>query len=220
MMNILKRTHLQHLKNNLRKSSRRFLTLLELLIVISILAITASVLTFNIAGIFRDQRFRADVEKVVDKLQMAQNVMLILNSDVTVSIAKNDQDQYVMKLKAEKPLPLHLDKIAEKKVVLDGINEITFNDEKDSIVLEFKALKHVVPTGILTMKVDEELESSVTLFGYSHPIVIGKKEILSTEEIQNESALLYPKEVRELWQQKLEAKEEPKKEEKEDLPSS
>ena len=61
-----------------------FITLLESLIVISILAIAAGVIGFSVNRALREQHFKTEVELVVDYLRLAQNLMLIMNADVHV----------------------------------------------------------------------------------------------------------------------------------------
>jgi type II secretory pathway pseudopilin PulG len=61
---------------------RRFLTLIEILIVISILAIVTGLVGLNIRRALINQRFNTEVGLLADHIRLAQDMMLILSKDV------------------------------------------------------------------------------------------------------------------------------------------
>lgn len=216
MKNTLGKILRRPLERNLKKSKRhckprckpRFLTLLEMVIVIGILAIMATLVTFNIAGMFREQRFRTSVELVLDRMQLAQNVMLILNSDVEIAFDKNEDEQYICTIDVEKPLPKHLAGIVAQSLTLDGIETITFNDSTDEITLKYQALKKEIPRGVLIMRSGEDLQANIPIYGYPHPVTLSDQEKLSPDDLQNGDADAYPKEVEKRWKEKESKMEE------------
>ena len=109
---------------------KRFVTLLELLIVISILAIAIGAISFNINRALREQHFKTEVELVVDYLRLAQNLMLIMNADVHVIFkASEDGKSNVMSLEVDGNLndPL-LKVVTDKAKRLNYIYLIEFYD--------------------------------------------------------------------------------------------
>jgi type II secretory pathway pseudopilin PulG len=183
-------------------SKRSFITLIEMLIVMSILAVTASVVTVNIRGLLREQRFYSGVEQVLDKFQVAQNIMLILNSDVKVEIYRDEEGQYLCDVIPEKALTASFRKILQENRKIVGIDHITFN-ETENLSFRFSALSQTLPIGNLRLSSDDnEFSQYIPFYGYPHPLKIkNHREVI--DEIQTESAALYPKDVRERWQQRL-----------------
>lgn len=59
---------------------RLHITLLEVLIVITILATTAGLLGWGLSTAIREQRFKQEVDLLVDQIRLAQDLMLIFNS--------------------------------------------------------------------------------------------------------------------------------------------
>lgn len=207
MKNTLEKIPAVLLRKKLNSQCRRFLTLLELLIVIGILALISTVVVFNIGKLFQQQRFWTSVEQVIDRLQMAQNLMLILKTEVTVAIQKNDQGKYEISMEVETPLPKLLEENAIRHIVLGGIEEITFDrgngaERLESIQLSFSNLYKRTPEGVLMLRQNQDRQEFIRLYGYSQPILLGNTNG-DIEISPNESSRLYPQEVREELQEGL-----------------
>ncbi|QLH36565.1 MAG: type II secretion system protein [Parachlamydiaceae bacterium] len=71
--------------------SKRFFTLIELLIVLMVLALASGVIGFSVHRALREQRFKTEVELVADSLRLAQNLMLIMNADVHVTFKADEK---------------------------------------------------------------------------------------------------------------------------------
>lgn len=67
---------------------RRCMTFIEMIVVMAILSLVAGVIGINISRSMQEQRFRTEVLQIMDKLRLAQNLMLILNEDVKVHFKK------------------------------------------------------------------------------------------------------------------------------------
>ena len=96
---------------------RHFITLLELLIVIAILALVSGVIGVNIKKALLDQRFRMEVGMILDELRLAQDLMLILSTDVHVKFSQDKEKKGIKYwLELETELPERLKKqILQKK---------------------------------------------------------------------------------------------------------
>lgn len=72
----------------MRGIQRRRMTFIEMVVVMAILSLVAGVIGVNISRSMQEQRFRTEVSQVMDKLRLAQNLMVILNDDVKVYFNK------------------------------------------------------------------------------------------------------------------------------------
>lgn len=67
-----------------KRPRRFFATLIELLIVISILGIITGAVGIGIFKAVREQQFQSEVSQVQDTLRLAQDLMLVRNADVSI----------------------------------------------------------------------------------------------------------------------------------------
>lgn len=65
--------------------------MIEILIVLAILAMCIGVIGFNTFKAVREQRFQTEVSQVVDDLRLAQNLMLIMNTDSRMKFTSEDK---------------------------------------------------------------------------------------------------------------------------------
>lgn len=68
----------------LHRRKRRFFTIMEILFVIALLGVLAGLVAINVRKAVANQRFYSNVADVLNTLRLAQQLMLILNSDVKV----------------------------------------------------------------------------------------------------------------------------------------
>ena len=159
-------------ENAWAESRRHYFTLIELLIVISILSIMASVVGFNVYRAFQDQRFRTEVGLIVDELRLAQDLMLILDTDVHVKFAPAETGiKYWIEVehgvsKEWKPFLLrsHRD--------LRAIEILSFTEESVEGVIDIRFMSggSVMSRGILRLASNMG-KKAICLHGYPHPIV-------------------------------------------------
>ncbi len=88
------------------KLNKRTITLVEILIVISIIASIAGVVGLSIQKALREQRFKNEVEEFVSTLRLAQNLMLITDADIHVKVAQmNNEDGIAYTIESDRKLP-------------------------------------------------------------------------------------------------------------------
>lgn len=83
---------------------KRLFTLLELLIVMFILSLGASVAGVKLKEAYDEQRFLSEVDQITSHLQMAQDLMLIMDTDVYFYLIKDADESISYYLKVAKPL--------------------------------------------------------------------------------------------------------------------
>lgn len=175
--------------NNFKRLKRRYLTLLELMIVIGILSLVAGLVAINISNSIIDQRFRDEVGRVVDDFRLAQDLMLVLGTDVHIIFSVDREGQgikYWMEL--ETALPTAWEKeILRTRAILKTIRGVFIFDEtnietapasaKGKIDLKFLSGGSVMSKGVFRLSTSDKeespkgaLNSYVCFPGYPHPI--------------------------------------------------
>lgn len=160
-------------------------TLLEILIVIAILAMAAGIVSIGVSRSLVDQRFRNEVGMIVEELRLAQDLMLVLGTDVKVKFAEDpghDKINFWMELETKVSDSLQQE-ILKKHHQLKTIRGFTFRDENATEVVEgatevrFFSKGAVMSRGIIHMATSSEsresnvLEAYIPLAGYPGPIL-------------------------------------------------
>lgn len=164
----------------LRSVKRRYITLVELLLVIILMIMMMSLVGVKVTQLFKEQRFNTEVSLVVDQLRLAQDLMLILDTDAHVRLVKDPQSgQIKYGIHVEKKMePGWQKEIMRPKPELKAIKLIDFEDTltgvhaKDRIDLIFMSGGSVMSQGVLLLSsADHKLERYICLPGYPRPIV-------------------------------------------------
>ncbi|CCB87513.1 prepilin-type N-terminal cleavage/methylation domain-containing protein [Parachlamydia acanthamoebae] len=162
-----------------------FFTLVEMLIVLAILSIVTVAIGININNALEEQRFRTEVETVVNELRFAQDLMLVLQADVTVKFSQGD-DGINFTLETESQATKNwMNEILRVQPKLKTIRGVSFRDELDlpvtegAISIHFLSKGSVMSRGILRLSNSSDavnvpswaLVRVINLHGYPHPIV-------------------------------------------------
>ena len=172
---------------NFKKLQRRAMTLLEMMIVIGLLSLMAGLIAINIGNATIDQRFRNEVSRVVDEIRLAQDLMLVLGTDVHLIFAsEGDSVKYWLELETTLP-PAWEKEIKRPRRNLKTIRGVFIHDTteiatapapaKGRIDLKFLSNGSVMSNGILRLSTSDQddppanaLNSYICLPGYPHPI--------------------------------------------------
>lgn len=184
---------------SVRKS---YFTLLEILVVMMLISIGVVLTGVKIQEIYHEQRFNSETRQVINHLSMAQDLMLIMDTDVLVHFSPDEKEKSIkMWLEVEKPLDQPWKRLVERKVPLTSIRSIEFKGTPSKrLTLQFSLGK--MSKGMLTLKEEEnskkkkERKLNVALLGHPSPFG-GKKEKDTEENMIKKSENLYPKEVNE-----------------------
>jgi len=154
-------------------------TLMEMLVVLILLSLSLGAIGIQVHRFLTEQRFLNDVRHVVRQLQMAQDLMLVMDTDVVVDIRYNSVDGgYISKLSLEKkPIKMWRKIFDRPPPLLKSIDTIEFNEVSGSlengisgITLRFPAGGVGMPKGTLTLKGPRsELTRAIVLQGAPAP---------------------------------------------------
>jgi hypothetical protein len=168
------------------KVRRLPVTLLEIIIVMAILATVSGVVVISINKALVDQRFRTEVGLIIDELRLAQNLMLILDTDVHVHFAVSEKEQGIKYwLQLETSLPKNIQKeVLRKRKVLKTVKGVFLADElltavkEKHIDVKFLSNGSVMSKGIMRLASSDSesppkgtLQRFVCLAGYPKPIL-------------------------------------------------
>jgi prepilin-type N-terminal cleavage/methylation domain-containing protein len=163
---------------------RQAVTLLELLIVIAIITLASGVLAISINKAIVDQKFRTEVSKVVDALRLAQDLMLILGTDVRVHFESDAKSEIKYYLELETKLPINIEReILRQRKPLQTIKGVFFRDEistetqSGKLNVKFLSNGAVMSKGVMRLASTDDqnspegtLQSYICLSGYPKPI--------------------------------------------------
>lgn len=166
------------------KNRLRF-TLIELLIVLTIIALIAGVVGINIQKAMRDQRFKSEVATFVDRLRLAQDMMLIAGADVHFKVEANEAEKQIKYwIETDKSFSKAFDPFIKKVCFLKTTHRVSHASGKDGLIdLKFLSKGSVMSSGNIQLyggKFQDatHLATNVMLNGYPSPI-------FSSEKIQN-----------------------------------
>lgn len=161
---------------------RRPVTLVEILIVMTILALIGAGVGINVTASLHEQRFRLEVSRFVDSLRLAQDLMLIMNTNVHVRV-KASENELTYFLDVDGGIPKSWQKIIgiEPKF-LKEIHGVFFNDElpfpstPGQLDIRFQSGGGMMSRGVLRLSTHDQenhpgaIVMAVCLKGYPQPI--------------------------------------------------
>lgn len=163
---------------------RIFFTLIEMLVVITILVIFTGVIGINVAKAMREQQFNTEVGLVVERLRFSQNLMLVMNRDVKVKVRGLRKDEGLeLSLEVEGGISKEWQFVIDRaKINLTTIHYFQFDDllnfpkNPQEIEIRFLSGGSVMSRGVIHLSTHENpkdtgaLNSAIILYGYPHPI--------------------------------------------------
>ena len=202
-------------KRDKKTIRRRFLpfTLMEMLIVLMIVLLASAAIGINVSKAIRQERFGTATRLILDKLQLAQNMMLILHTDVKVKISEGVDDKNSLRcwIVVDNPLTLSLKSVLNHNPEIKGITNAAFEDmhsqEKKElpITLEFLAGGSFMSRGTLHLydSKDKSMEEIIELPGYPQAIGHSAKALQRKREDKYEehNDILFPKEVKKILEE-------------------
>lgn len=166
---------------------KKAVTLLELLLVMAVIAMVGGICALQIPKALHLETFSQSVERLIDKLELAQELMLDYDTSVTLKLNCQEKGLECVFEGAGVP-PKILEKM-NNDPFLKGITAFIWQGvPQTSHPFCFKGSEYECPKGILTLKGNRE----VSLFLPGHP---GKIEKNSQKLLIGEILPPYPQEV-------------------------
>jgi len=189
---------------------RRLVTLVETLIVMSLIALVAGAIGFGAYSAVNTERFRTAVRQVGDQLVLAQDIMLILRTNVRVHLQQTG-DGLEVKVESAGKLSPALERFTSEPVLLTAISAFEFIDaagtsEEADVTLEFLSGGSQMSEGRLVLYGDPQRDEDsrreeIVLYGYPRTILIGESlesEPYFKQTVQEQSRQYYPQYVLEV----------------------
>jgi type II secretory pathway pseudopilin PulG len=175
---------------------------MEMMVVLTVIAMMAAAGSIGVGRLLRDQRFRSSVARVEELLQIAQDAMLLYGVDVEVEF-RNQPKGVQIQLHGDKAVPPPLSRYFSVGYLVQGIPSAKFVDaegevSKDEITLHFYSPGSALSRGMLYLGSPEKGPwNTIPLLGYPHRFFAGKLRELPPDENEGQelSATLYPEEV-------------------------
>jgi prepilin-type N-terminal cleavage/methylation domain-containing protein len=167
--------------------AKRAVTLIEMLLVISLIAVALGALSLPLVKAIKKERFEQGVDQLISKLTLAQELMLDFNTDVNVKLTQKEGSILCL-IEADKPLPSHLEHAFNRYGKISGIEEMQFdNSVRSQLVICCDAAFGTLSQGQLKL-VSGAHEETIFLKGYPSQIKRGLGE-------KQECQVPYPEEI-------------------------
>lgn len=157
----------------------------------ALLGVVGGVLGFGVTRLFEEQTYKNDVVAVVERLRLAQDVMLIYQTDVVVTL-NADPSGMRCHMRAEAPLPDAVAKAFDKGGSLKGIVGVDFNDSRGAVEISFVSNGSKMSRGILTLRGKQGRERYIALKGAPAFIEAAATMPTWSQERHGDSDALYP----------------------------
>lgn len=152
-----------------------------------LIAITAGVLAFSIRQLLHEQRFRTEAGLVLESLRLAQDLMLIADSDVHLTFAKDSRTGGItIHYALEKPLTKEwIKQVIRPRKPLEAIRFIEYADQQlgmkqiNQVQLHFLSGGAVMSQGTLRIADSDYnplFQTFICLPGHPAPIVSGSAQ--------------------------------------------
>jgi prepilin-type N-terminal cleavage/methylation domain-containing protein len=174
---------------------RRAFTLLEILLVLLILSFGIALTGVKVQELYNEQRFLSETEQILSHLSLARDLMLIMNTDVTVKLSQNEQEKTIdLWLEVEKPLKKEWQRLVQRKMQLHVFRSFSFKGESaKNVALRFSLGS--MSKGILAFQEEKDTGRSFEVELTGHPTHFSKKMESNEREQINNHQILYPVEV-------------------------
>lgn len=164
------------------KVRRRFLTLFEVLLVMTMLTVAVGSIGINVTRAIQEQHFKSEVELFVDQLRLAQDLMLVCHGNIhLILVNPADNSGIESRLNSELPLPKECAKSLSNRElkfkhlrIVDFEDQLTFGKDKEKsneLDLKFLSNGNVMSQGVIKFSSSQTLSPKsfqrfVALAGY------------------------------------------------------
>lgn len=205
-----------HYKRQVGKPKRRsYITLIEVMIVMTLLAVLGGITAISISRAVQQERYNAGVAQVVNRLQLAQDIMLIARGDVQVNLAPDPAGLWCHVDVAQALVPV-LQRMIDRTGLIPGIGGFSWVPTGGSAIIDSPLALNFQSAGSRLSRGELRLSSAgindptsrqtyILLTGLAEPIT--SSDTSRYDQLRDGLAMdadlerLYPAEVREIFQQ-------------------
>lgn len=114
---------------------KRYITLLEIIIIIGILAVAGGAIAFNIRKFYLQQQVLDDINRVVNVLNEASELMMLVNLDSEVRFSIKE-GKILLTIAPQSGVPTNVEPILrENPITLSYLDQVVFKDGVQGTVL-------------------------------------------------------------------------------------
>ncbi len=170
---------------------KRAFTLIELLVVLAILAVASALVGLGIRQALVDQRFRSEVNMVVQQLRVAQDLMLFASADAYVKFSTDSHGHPTSRIEVKTRIPPFLEKQVDLSPrVYSTLKRIEFFDYGNgehsltAFDLEFGSRGTSMTRGTLRLSAGDTVDwvREIDLIGSPGPIVSRRSDSTHKED--------------------------------------
>ena len=167
---------------------KRAFTLFEILIVISLIAISFGFTAIQVPKALKKERFETAVEEVIAKISLATELMLDYRMDVVLIFSQKEGELFY-DFKLNQPIPPKLNAKLKRNPKIKGIEKIAFDGKPcQTIGLLFDGTLGAISRGGLHLEGNGQ-EAHLLLRGFPSKIIRGNNDL------SKEASPFYPEEI-------------------------
>jgi prepilin-type N-terminal cleavage/methylation domain-containing protein len=160
---------------------RSYFTLIEMMIVLAVILFVAGSVGINVIKAVKQERFYSGVALIADKLQLAQDLMLLLGADVVVKLQKAPEKEGAIYciIEIEQSVSDTLTRFLNRSSLIEGVSSFSFEESSyrflsDNVQLKFMSSGTVMSKGMLLLfSQEKKLKEEILLTGNPRPITAG-----------------------------------------------
>jgi prepilin-type N-terminal cleavage/methylation domain-containing protein len=172
---------------------RRSFSLLELMVVIAIIALTTPLMGVGIYRALKKEQFEAASRELAIQLGQAQQTMLYADRDMLVELIPGPDGVLCQLIR---PSIAGMGTPVGEPRLLKGVEQLLWNGQRlsGSLLLPFYSGGREMPRGEIAVMRDKEVRT-VRLLGYPHPIQVENGENQQNQNHGESGYEAYPQEV-------------------------
>lgn len=184
----------------MHKRKKSYFTLVEMMVVVFIISLGLAITGVKLKEAYDEQRFLSEAEQVVNTMALAQDLMLIMDADVSFHLEnKSDKKVFICWIEVDKPLKKPWDKMVERKHELNAIKSVKY-DAQDTSKLDLNFSLGSMSHGkivLSSMKEEDKknkdaLKFEINLPDYPSPFFARQSKLKKHQEFDFQIENLYP----------------------------
>jgi prepilin-type N-terminal cleavage/methylation domain-containing protein len=182
-------------------------TLIELMIAVLLITMAGVMIGFQVDKAMRQERFYGSVRRIVERLQMGQDLMLTSGGSKSGMDTRltfhEEQGEWSCRIAFDRTLPERSLYVNQEWIPLPGVARVSYeaanSEDPSNLTLGFRSIGSKVPRGILTIASTSNVDQTryIRFPGYPQAIksVKNQSEMPSKRDLEELSGELFPTEL-------------------------